>query len=198
MPPAAKHRDSLIAASADLFQRQGYAATGLAEILSASGAPRGSLYHYFPDGKEEIAEAALRDIGAAIERRIRAGAAQTPDPRAFAIGYGKYMAKTLSESGFTRGCPVATVALEATPHSARLTPVIRDILDGWCAAVADMLTAAGINPTRAAELGDYMVFTFEGALTLARVRQSTAPLIATAAEIARLFDRELQTNRSES
>ena len=44
---------------ADLFRRQGYAGTGLNDIVELSGAPKGSLYHYFPDGKASIAEAAV-------------------------------------------------------------------------------------------------------------------------------------------
>ena len=60
MAPGQKHLEKLIGASIALFRRQGYAATGLAEILANSGAPKGSLYHYFPDGKEGMAEAAIR------------------------------------------------------------------------------------------------------------------------------------------
>ncbi len=55
-----KHRSAIIAAAAKLFRRQGYAATGINEIADAAGAPKGSLYHYFPDGKDQIAEAAVR------------------------------------------------------------------------------------------------------------------------------------------
>ena len=54
-----KQRDSLIWAAAKLFRRQGYSGTGLRDILAASGAARGSLYHYFPDGKEQIGAAAV-------------------------------------------------------------------------------------------------------------------------------------------
>jgi TetR/AcrR family transcriptional repressor of lmrAB and yxaGH operons len=191
MAPAQKHRESLVGASLSLFQRQGYAGTGLAEILSESGAPRGSLYHYFPEGKEQIAEAALRQAAAATEQRIRNAAKHLASPAKFAIAYGNVVAETMERSGFARGCPVATVALEAWPASPRLTAASRDAFALWSTALADMLRDAGIAPARAAELADFMIASMEGAMILARVRQSTTPVLQAAAQIARVFETEL-------
>jgi TetR/AcrR family transcriptional repressor of lmrAB and yxaGH operons len=191
MAPVAKHRDTLISTSLSLFQRQGYAATGLAEILAESGAPRGSLYHYFPEGKEAIAEAALNVAAVAMETRIREAAARIPDPAQCALAYGQALAATMAESGFSRGCQVATVALEAAPQSARLTAASRGAFDAWCAAIGDMLRAAGVADARASALADFMISAFQGAMILARVRQSSAPILSTAEELARLFAREI-------
>ena len=63
-PP--RHRGAIVRAAATLFRRNGYAATGINEIAEVSGAPKGSLYHYFPNGKDEIAEAAVRFAGAGV------------------------------------------------------------------------------------------------------------------------------------
>jgi TetR/AcrR family transcriptional repressor of lmrAB and yxaGH operons len=191
MAPAQKHRESLVGASLSLFQRQGYAGTGLAEILAESGAPRGSLYHYFPEGKEQIAEAALRQAAATTEQRIRNAARHLGNPAKFAIAYGNVVAETMQRSGFARGCPVATVALEAWPVSPRLTAASREAFSLWSAALADMLSDAGVQPPRAAELADFMIATLEGAMILARVRQSTDPVLQAAAQIARVFEAEL-------
>jgi len=194
--PASKHRESLIASSMALFQRQGYAATGLAEILSESGAPRGSLYHYFPEGKEAIAEAALRNAGSIMEQRIRDAAARTGDPVEFVLAYGRRLAKVMSESGFQRGCQVATVALEVAPHSERLTIACDDALTSWSKALADMLLRAGIAQDRAPELADFIISGFEGAMILARVRRSTVPVLSAATEIGRVLKHELDTKGS--
>ena len=192
MAPAAKHRESLLTASAALFQRQGYAATGLAEILSESGAPKGSLYHYFPEGKEAIAEEAIRNAGATTEQRIRAATARAPTLSAFVAAYANALSHMMSGSGFTRGCHIATVALEAAPQSARLTQACNDVFASWAAAIADGLISAGITAPRAAELAEVMMCTFQGALVLARVQQNTKPLTTAAAEITRLFELELR------
>ena len=192
MAPAAKHRESLLSASAALFQRQGYAATGLAEILADSGAPKGSLYHYFPAGKEAIADEAIRIAGANTEQRIRAATARAPTLSAFVAAYANALSNMMSGSGFSRGCPIATIALEAAPQSARLTQACNDVFASWGAAIADRLAAAGIAPPRAAELAEVMMCTFQGALVLARVQQNTKPIATAAAEITRLFEIELQ------
>jgi TetR/AcrR family transcriptional repressor of lmrAB and yxaGH operons len=192
--PASKHREGLIASSMALFQRQGYAATGLAEILSESGAPRGSLYHYFPEGKEAIADAALRNAGSIMEQRIRDATDRIGDPVEFVLAYGHRLAKVLSESGFQRGCQVATVALEVAPHSERLTLACDDVFTSWSKALADMLLKAGVAQDRTADLADFIISGFEGALILARVRRSTAPVLSAAVEIGRVVKNELHAN----
>src|SRR5438093_12024105 len=68
MPTPPRHRDAIVRAAARLFRRQGYAATGLNQILADSGAPKGSLYHYFPQGKMQIGE----DVVALAGRRLAA------------------------------------------------------------------------------------------------------------------------------
>jgi len=69
-------RDRLLDSAVDLLQRQGYHGTGLNELLERSEAPRGSLYHYFPGGKEQIgAEAIARaggQVAAAVVHLLRA------------------------------------------------------------------------------------------------------------------------------
>ena len=58
MGAPSRHRSNILNAAVTLFRRRGYAATGLADILQLSGAPKGSLYHYFPQGKEQLGEEA--------------------------------------------------------------------------------------------------------------------------------------------
>jgi TetR/AcrR family transcriptional repressor of lmrAB and yxaGH operons len=198
MAPAQKHRDGLIEAAMTLFRRQGYAATGLAEILSESGAPKGSLYHYFPDGKEAIAEAALQHATAQNGAWMRPLFAAAPNPAALIRTIGDVMAAQLAESGFCQGCPIATLALEAAPQSDRLTRASRDAFALWSAAVARALTHAGLPDTRATTLADFIISGFEGALILARVRQDTTPVLRAADELARLLESELPPTRSPS
>jgi TetR/AcrR family transcriptional repressor of lmrAB and yxaGH operons len=73
MPAVPKHRGPIVDAAVRLFRRQGYAGTGLNDIVDTSGAPKGSLYHYFPDGKASIAVAAVEEAGQRVVRTIGAG-----------------------------------------------------------------------------------------------------------------------------
>jgi len=66
MANAQKHKENLVRTAMRLFRKQGYASTGLQQILADSGAPKGSLYHYFPGGKESLGEAAVAMAGRLI------------------------------------------------------------------------------------------------------------------------------------
>ncbi|MDQ2999201.1 MAG: TetR/AcrR family transcriptional regulator, partial [Chloroflexota bacterium] len=72
-------RDQIVDAAGDLLESQGFHATGLNQIVKESGAPKGSLYYYFPAGKDEIAEAAIEQAGRAVAERIGAGLAASDD-----------------------------------------------------------------------------------------------------------------------
>ena len=63
-------RERILDSSGELFRRQGYAGTGIKAILTASDAPYGSLYHFFPGGKEELGAAALRQGGLTYLRLV--------------------------------------------------------------------------------------------------------------------------------
>ncbi|MDZ4777160.1 MAG: helix-turn-helix domain-containing protein [Alphaproteobacteria bacterium] len=75
MKTATRHPDpkaAMIEAATTLFRRRGYEGVGVAELLSHSGAPRGSLYFHFPGGKEQIAIEAVTRAGEAVRDGIRA------------------------------------------------------------------------------------------------------------------------------
>ena len=122
---ASSSRDRLLDAAVDLLQRQGYHGTGLNELLERSEAPRGSLYHYFPGGKEQIgAEAIARageQVAAAIAHLLRAKPSVADAVEALA----GLLAAGLEASAFERGCPVATTALEVTRAASRSAPRCR-------------------------------------------------------------------------
>jgi AcrR family transcriptional regulator len=56
-------RDRIVTATAELFRRQGYNGTGLKQVTQAAGAPVGSVYHFFPGGKDELAETVILTSG---------------------------------------------------------------------------------------------------------------------------------------
>src|SRR6266536_309919 len=70
MAKASDSKEKTLAAATKLFCRRGYHGTAMHDILSESGAPRGSLYFHFPGGKEEIAEGAVA-LGAQNCDRLR-------------------------------------------------------------------------------------------------------------------------------
>lgn len=160
-----------------LFRRQGYASTGLQQIVAESGAPKGSLYHYFPNGKEALGEAAVALAGALMREMLEGHAAKHADPAAFLHAYGKTMAGWMEESGFQSGCPVATTLLETAPGSPSITAAGAAAIDGWIEVIGGVFERAGSAPREARRRAQLVVAAMEGALLLARVRRSTRPIL---------------------
>jgi TetR/AcrR family transcriptional repressor of lmrAB and yxaGH operons len=166
----------MVEAAEHLFRRQGLHATGLAEILQESGAPRGSLYHYFPGGKDELATETLRAASARIEEGLAALlAAAGSVPEALRL-YGVQAGARLVATHFTEGCPIGNTVLEASVLSPSVRAACDDALRAWEALIADALVAEGAERGQAEMLGTFVVATFEGALLVARGRCSPAPM----------------------
>ncbi len=106
--------------SSDLFGRQGYSGTGLKAILAASEAPYGSLYHFFPGGKEELGVAALQASGQIYLRMVEAIFADGIDVVTATATFFEGAAAVVELSGFADACPIATVALEVASVSEAL------------------------------------------------------------------------------
>src|SRR3712207_744762 len=107
--PNPETRGRAIETAADLFRRQGYAATGVAQVIEESATPKGSFYFNFPGGKEELGTEALRLGGSQLRAGIAALAQRIEDPAAFVRALADGLAAGLEESDFEQGCPIATV-----------------------------------------------------------------------------------------
>ena len=177
MAKAAVHKQNLVRAARRLFRRQGYASTGLAQILDESGAPKGSLYHYFPDGKEALGEAAVGLAAGFVREKLEELAGRHREPSAFLRAYAKTMAGWMEESAFRSGCPIATTLLETTPASPRITAAGVRAIDGWLDVIAGVFERAGAERREARSRAQLVVAAMEGALILARVRRSAQPIL---------------------
>ena len=177
MTNAAKHKENLVRTAMRLFRRRGYASSGLQQILADSGAPKGSLYHYFPNGKEALGEAAVEMAGVLVLEMLSGLAARHRSPKAFLRGYSRTMAGWMEESGFQSGCPIATTLLETAPRSAAISAAGERAIDAWIEVIAGVFATAGVSPREARLRAQLVVSAMEGALILARVRQSTRPIL---------------------
>lgn len=192
MAAQAKHRDEIVRTAAVLFRRQGYAGTGTNQIVAVSGAPKGSLYHYFPQGKEQIAQAAVEHAGALVRTTLARLLDQEPTPGAALRAYAVLLAGWLRESDFQDGCPITTTLLELAPVSRAVTDAGRAAFDGWTGVLAQALVSSGASGVQARRLATLAIAALEGALVLARVQQDTAPVIDAVADVAALFDAAMQ------
>jgi TetR/AcrR family transcriptional repressor of lmrAB and yxaGH operons len=178
-PPSADRRhprDALLTTATRLFRERGYAGVGVAEMLEASGAPRGSLYFHFPGGKEQIAEESVRLAGARMDRFVAKLAEQTDDFDDFIdalfVGWGE----GIKESGYTRGCGVALIALETAATSDRLRAATEAVFAQWRASLSAFAVKHGFAPVEAERLAIMVLAAMQGAIVMCKSSRSTEPM----------------------
>jgi AcrR family transcriptional regulator len=169
-------RDRIVEQSAELFRLQGYNATGVKQIVEGAQAPFGSLYHFFPGGKEQLGAEAIRMSGATYELLIPAVFDPAPDPISGVRNFFAGAAEHLRETNYEDACPIATVALEVSNSSELMREACAEVFESWIAAGAERFEAAGGTPDKARELTIAMLCALEGAFVLARALRSIEPL----------------------
>jgi len=169
-------RDRIVDASAELFRRQGYPATGVKQIVAAAQAPFGSVYHFFPGGKEQLGAEAIRHSGALYEQLIPAVFDPALDVVSATRDFFAAAAAHLVATDYEDACPIATVALEISSSSEPLREACAEVFESWIATGAQRYEAAGLTAERSRELTIAMIAALEGAFVLARASRSTEPL----------------------
>lgn len=172
----ASPRERMVVSAALLIRERGAHPTAIADVLEHSGAPRGSAYHYFPGGRNQLLCEAVDYAGEYLARRI----AKAPSGQAALDGLiGRYRAQLL-ESGFRAGCPVVAVTVEAgaagEPGEGGVIDRAAAAFTRWNELIAALLVADGIDQDRAGELATLITASIEGAIVLARAARDVTPL----------------------
>jgi TetR/AcrR family transcriptional repressor of lmrAB and yxaGH operons len=178
-------RATLVDATSRLLRRQGYAATGLNQI-DDSGTPKGSLYFHFPGGKDELVAAALGHAADTWRAEVTASLAGETDLASSLILVGNRLAKELELSGFTHGCPLATVTLEAAATNPMLHAVVSQRYSVLETEVTRRIVVAGVPEPQARATALMVLSALEGALLLARAHKDASIVRTVAAQLAAL------------
>lgn len=185
--PKSDSREKIVESARVLLRRQGYQGTGLAKIIEASGAPRGSTYFLFPGGKEEIAVAAVRAASRDSTELIRRARQESRTAAEWVSRMSRYFAHQLAESDFTEGLPVTAVTLDSVPASAALSEACRDAYESWIAELAAGLGGYGMPAERTRGVAMLMLATLEGSMVLARALRSLEPFTLVERQIMTLI-----------
>jgi AcrR family transcriptional regulator len=188
-----------MAAGAELFRRNGYAGTGLKQIVSEANAPFGSLYHFFPGGKEQLGEEVIRTSGLAYIALFDLFIAPAADLVSGIEAFFAAGIATLEATGYVEGCPIATVALEVAATNEPLRKATADVFTAWIDAGTERFARFGLGPEAARTLTITAVNNLEGAFVLCRsLRDTEAMAVAGAAtvDVARRLLRENTHNFS--
>lgn len=198
MPKRTDTRQRLLRGAATLFHRQGFHATGMNQILEASGAPKGSLYFHFPNGKEQLAAESVELAGEEITIALRDTLANVTNPVHAVREFVEFFANAMEKSGFRDGCPIATVALDVAAESDRVRDSCAHVYRSWLAALAEYLRDRGIAEAKSTELSSTIISTIEGALLLAKTLRDIEPLKSAEKHLAHTLEMELKNAGSSS
>jgi AcrR family transcriptional regulator len=169
-------RERIIEASAALFMQKGYAGGGLKEIATTSDATVGSLYHFFPGGKEELAAETLKWSGRAYQDLVAAVFDASPDLASGVRNCFEGAAVALEASDFADACPIATVALEVASTNETLRQVTAGVFGEWMDAITDRAARHGLPPERARVLAPVLVAALEGGFLLSRAAKDATAM----------------------
>jgi AcrR family transcriptional regulator len=186
-------RERMVLSTIALLGRRGYQGTSFSEVLADSGAPRGSVYHHFPGGKDELVTAAIhRTVEIARDDLSAAHGKPLDDMLEDLCSWWRAI---LEQSACERGCPLMAVSSGA-PEDSPLQDVVRDAFVEWEGAIADLLATAPEAPSTSGDLREtavYLLGTLEGALAYGRATRSLERFDVLAATVRRSVPRLLST-----
>ena len=172
MGPEASPRDRMVEAAVVLLAKHGYQAMSFTTVLERSGAPRGSIYHHFPQGKDQLVAAAVELAG---ERAVAMLDAHAGRPAGEVLdAFVRLWRAVLEYSSYGAGCSVLAVAVSA--DSADLLARAASVFTSWRDRLAELLVLGGVTPGVAPAVATTIVAATEGAVVLCRAQRSMTPL----------------------
>jgi len=180
--PRSDIRTKMIEGAVRRLAVNGVEGTSFADVLAATGAPRGSIYHHFPGGKTELLHAAL-DL--ASERGLAAmEATRGEGPTVIVARFLDLWRALLNRSNLTAGCAVLAITVAAGDDE--LLDHAGTIFRTWADLLADLFATSGMKKPAARELAVTVIAATEGAVALSRAQRSREPFDHVAATLARL------------
>jgi AcrR family transcriptional regulator len=168
----------MVRAAEELIRERGHGAAAMSDVLERSGAPRGSVYFHFPGGKAQLvieaAEAHVHQQVAYIDQVAR----QAGSAAEFIEAYLNLARDGMTDSGYSRGCGIAPLVIEAVDESGEVRETGRRAFAEMTDRLAFHFIAYGMDRKAARELAEALLAGLEGALITSRALRSPAPFDA--------------------
>lgn len=161
-------REQMADAAARLLAEEGYQATSFRTVIDASGAPRGSIYHHFPGGKDELVEFAIDRQADRVIAGLERLAGR--DPRGIVDGFGSWWRRSIEATDFAVGCSLLAVGVSAEPGPLRARS--GELFHDWIQALAGLLLRAGVTDDAARGFAAELLAALEGAVAISRAQRS--------------------------
>jgi len=183
-------RERMVFSAAQLLRLGGVAAVGMRETAAQAQAPRGSLQHYFPGGKEQVVNEAVGWAGRYAASRVSRflTALEDPSPSALFAAMAQQWTDEMAVAGTLAGCPVAAATADCAQSTESTRTAAAEAFACWRASVAEALTGMDVPPARAQALATLMVSTLEGAILIARAERSPRALATVVKELGPVLD----------
>jgi AcrR family transcriptional regulator len=182
--PRANTKERILEVTADLFRRYGYHGAGLKQIVTDANATFGSVYHFFPGGKEQLGVEVLRRSGQMYLELAETIIGGAPDVATGVSYFFLGAAEVLRQTDYIDACPIETVALEVASSNEPLRLATAEVFESWVTGVAAMFAGTGsgsptsIDAAEARELALVVIVAIEGAFVLSRAARSTEAIDA--------------------
>jgi AcrR family transcriptional regulator len=179
----------MVRSAALLMRERGARATSIDDVLAHSGAPRGSVYHHFPGGRDQLVREATAWASEFVEGRLERR--EGKDPVRALDSFVESYRDELLRTEMRAGCPVAAVAIE-DGDGGDLQQLAGAAFGRWEELLTRNFVTAGIRRKRARELAMLVITSIEGALIVSRAQKSVAPLDSVRAQLRALLKAELR------
>ena len=187
MSTKVKPKDVLIETASRLFMVRGYCGVGLNDIIEESGVPKGSLYYYFPEGKEQLAIAAIENTKALVMADINSIFAGNSNLIEALQAYVYELSRAFGAGGEPIGSPIGTIAGEKHSTSEPIRLACEATFKDWQSIYIEKFLEAGYPKEQATSLAMVFHALTEGGILLALTMKSGKPLEAIAEQIPSLF-----------
>jgi AcrR family transcriptional regulator len=177
-------RANMVKSAASLISEHGVNATSFSDVLADSGAPRGSIYHHFPDGKKQLTKEAMALTSERVLAYLLSGTGSTP--LEVLDHFISIWRAVVVSSKATKGCAIAGVAVDSPDDAVDLMTNARDIFRSWASLLAEQLSDVGMANAEARDIARTSLATMEGALILCRVEGNVEPLDVAAKQLRTL------------
>jgi len=168
---AGETRARMVAGAARLLAERGLQETSFSEVLDLTGAPRGSIYHHFPDGKDQLIASAVDLAGAhAIALIDRVAGKTAQEVTTHFLGMWR---EVLVRSNYKAGCSVLAVTIAT--DSADLLDHAATVFRTWRLRLTVLLHEGGLLELDASRFAAVLIAATEGAVVLSRAEQSMEP-----------------------
>ena len=172
-------RKRMVEGAVLLLAKHGLPGTSFADVLALTGAPRGSIYHHFPDGKDQLVGSAVELAGARANTLLDSKAGESAVAVAeFFLGMWR---SVLTRGRYEVGCAVLAVAVGT--DSPELLDQTAAVFRGWRRSLAGLLEQGGLPATDAARFAALLIASSEGAVVLSRAERSMEPFDLVAGQL---------------